>query len=200
MANWTVVRAGGRVSHGLRSAMHRNFGKLFAAQGRLEEALAELARDVYHCALQVGPDHIDTTNGYFHMGSIFAAQGKGDAALAFYDKVVDCWYKFLLAAVGGGDPPPSPAQVAEADAMLQGVAAARTQRLGPHHVAVGEAAYTRALLLAWAGQGADAADLARTAHAVYVECLGADHPSSAEVAAFAEGVGGGVGWLQARDL
>jgi tetratricopeptide (TPR) repeat protein len=92
LANWSVLKNPG-CSDAIRSQLHRNFGKLYSAQGKLDQALQELAKDVYHSSLSVGPEHIDTSGGFFHMANLFYAQNKIDNALAFYDKVVDIWYE-----------------------------------------------------------------------------------------------------------
>ncbi len=188
MANWTVVRAGGRVPNELRSAMHRNFGKLYAAQGKLEEALTELARDAYYCALQVGPDHIDATAAYFHMASIFLAQDNTEAALAFFDRVVDSWFKYLVAATSAGDSASSvpQSQLEQASNMLHVVTSSRKQLLGEEHVAVGEAYFTLALLHAWQGQHEEALGHGEQALGVYRGAFGDDHGSTADVAALVQ--------------
>ena len=94
LANWSILK-NHTCSNALKSQLHRNFGKLYTAQDKLEQALKELAKDIYHSSLEVGPEHIDTSGGYFHMANIFYIQNRIDNALAFYDKVVDIWYKFL---------------------------------------------------------------------------------------------------------
>lgn len=56
--------------------LHRNFGKLHTAQNKLDEALDDLSKDVYCSSLEVGPEHIDTSAGYFLIANIFYAQRK----------------------------------------------------------------------------------------------------------------------------
>lgn len=82
----------------LRSRMHRNFGRLHAAQGNNAAALESFAQDIYYASLCLGPEHIDVSIGYFFMAQVFAAQARMEAALAFFDKVVDIWYKRMLGA------------------------------------------------------------------------------------------------------
>ena len=36
---------------------------------------------------QVGPEHIDTSGGYFQLGNVFYSMNKIENALAVYDKV-----------------------------------------------------------------------------------------------------------------
>ncbi|EGB11445.1 hypothetical protein AURANDRAFT_4228, partial [Aureococcus anophagefferens] len=95
LANWSILK-NPDCSNNLRSQLHRNFGKLYSAQGKLDQALVELSHDIYCSSLEAGPEHIDTSAGYYHTASVFYAQHRIENALAFYDKVVDIWYKFLV--------------------------------------------------------------------------------------------------------
>lgn len=56
--------------------LHRNFGKLHTAQNKLDEAIEDLSKDIYCSSLEVGPEHIDTSAGYFLVANIFYAQRK----------------------------------------------------------------------------------------------------------------------------
>jgi len=58
-----------------------------------DDALRQLADDVYYSSLMVGRKHIDTSGGYFQLGNVFYSMNKVENALAMYDKVVDIWYK-----------------------------------------------------------------------------------------------------------
>jgi hypothetical protein len=78
-------------SNELKSQLYRNFGKLYASQGRFNDALKQLALDVYYSSLESGPEHIDTAGGYFYLADVFLTQGIIENALALYDKVVDVW-------------------------------------------------------------------------------------------------------------
>jgi hypothetical protein len=44
----------------LQIQIYRNFGKLYASEGRYGDALKQLANDVYYSSLESGPEHIDT--------------------------------------------------------------------------------------------------------------------------------------------
>lgn len=59
--------------------LHRNFGKLHTAQNKLEEALDDLSKDIYCSSLEVGPEHIDTSAGYFLIANILYTQRKVQA-------------------------------------------------------------------------------------------------------------------------
>lgn len=183
-------------------ARYRNFGKLCKAQGKGDDALRHFAQDVYYSSLEMGPEHPDTARGYFHMATIFYMKREVEHALALFDKVVDCWYKYLL---GTGDEGMgmSEAQLQEARGMLQFVADRREKFLGERHIATGEVQYTLALLLI--GMNSDhetSLKYVKNALSIYREQLGDDHPSSKDVQATydhlastlpMEGVGGGEG-------
>ena len=77
-------------SNAIRSQLHRNFGKLYAAQGKHEQAAQQLASDIYFMSLEVGPEHVDTAGGYFHLAAVFDAQHRVENALAMYDKASVC--------------------------------------------------------------------------------------------------------------
>ena len=47
-----------------------------------------LSNDVYYSSLEIGPEHVDTAGGYYHMANIFYSQNRIENALALYDKVV----------------------------------------------------------------------------------------------------------------
>ena len=188
MGNWTIVSAGGAVPHVLRSAMHRNYAKLYAAQGKLDQALREMARDAYYCALAVGPEHIDTSAAYFHLASIYLNMQppKQEAALAALDTVVSIWYKFLAAAQASGAAADGllHSQQLEAAAMLQAAVDTRTKLLGRDHVAVAEALHTLAQLHAWRHLWMEAEAAAQDALEIYQSVLGPSHATCEEVDAF----------------
>jgi len=77
LANWSVLKSPA-CPNAIRAQTHRNFGKLYSAQGKLTEALQELAKvginflkiffflresfyrskDVYCSSLEFGPEHV----------------------------------------------------------------------------------------------------------------------------------------------
>lgn len=48
----------------LKAQLCRNFGKLYACQRRFDDALFQLAQDVYYSSLENGPEHVDTAGMY----------------------------------------------------------------------------------------------------------------------------------------
>ena len=114
----------------------------------MDEAFDELAKDIYCSSLASGPEHVDASPGYFHAASVFYAQHRIEHALAFYDKVVDAWYKFLVQCRSDPDVGRDVGEAARREAvdMLRRVLATRAKLLGDAHVATGEAKYALGLL------------------------------------------------------
>jgi tetratricopeptide (TPR) repeat protein len=79
----------------VKSRLHRNFGKLYMAQGNPSAAAEAFAKDIFHASLAAGPESVAASGGYFQLGKALAATGKQDAALACYDKIVQIWHMRL---------------------------------------------------------------------------------------------------------
>ena len=223
-AHWAVVQSGERCAEAMQAELHRQFGLLYVKQGKLHEAIKSYAHDVYHSSLEYGPEHIETSVGVFHMGSTFllahkaganpaaasstgAADGQQevssslDSALAFYDKYIDIWYKFLInlrsssPATAVNTPPttasasrllpPSSSihdylttpQLHTHLAHLTTILTTRSSLLSPEHIATAEAAYTLAMLKESGGLDVDAEWLYGRAERVYERVVGAGHES-----------------------
>ena len=188
-ANWALLKTA-NCSNALRSQLRRNFGKLYASQGRYEEALRQLADDVYYSSLMVGPEHIDTSGGYFQLGNVFFAMNRIENALAMFDKVVDIWYKCLaavLAAKSSGAAAPATPALSEAKGsegieMLTQILKRREECVGETNLATGEACYILGLLHQYFGEVQQAQARIRAALGIYENKLGPDHHSTKDVA------------------
>lgn len=181
-------------SNNARSLIHRNFGLLYFAQNKLDKAIAELSHDVYCSSLETGPEHVETSVGYFHLGSVFYAQHKIENALAFYDKFVDVWHKFLVKAAtspeeSSGRLGSDDTRFRETAEMLARVLDVRVKLLGENHIACAEAKYTIGLLLyatdndeeegkEECGRRDEARSKIQEALDAYTKHLGPDHPST----------------------
>ena len=97
LANWNLLK-NKDASHSMMSQLHRNFGRLYTAQIRYNEALHAFATDIYYSSLEHGPEHIRTAPSYFHMGRVFqntqkskgaasGAKSKSEKASYFYSLV-----------------------------------------------------------------------------------------------------------------
>lgn len=93
LANWNILKHP-QAGSSMMSNLQRNFGRLYAAQQKYNEALQAFATDIYHSSLEFGPENIRSAPSYFHMGRVFRHQ-KPERAAAFYQKVVDISTKFL---------------------------------------------------------------------------------------------------------
>ncbi|CAM9457164.1 unnamed protein product, partial [Ascophyllum nodosum] len=153
--------------------LHRNFGKLLTAQNKLDEAIGAFSKDIYCSSLEVGPEHIDASAGYFLVANIFYAQRKVESALAFYDKVVDIWYKFLASARSDTSLVKNinEAQLSEGMDMLTRVLNTRVNLLGDTHIATGEARCTLGYLKVFVGDRTEAIEHLKTASEIYTHHL-----------------------------
>lgn len=182
LANWSVLKHPD-CSNLIKSQLYRNFGKLYTAQKKYENALTNLAEDIYYASLDMGPEHVLTAGGYYLMANIFLSQNKLEQALAFLDKVVDVWYKYLAGMRNKSDTAETltEAQLAEALEMLKQILQTRVNYLGPNHIASGEAKYTLSLLYIFIGDTETAYQMIQEAHSVYTTQLGKEHPSTKDV-------------------
>jgi len=185
LANWALLKTP-QCSNALRSQLRRNFGRLYASQSKFDEALRQLADDVYYSSLMVGPEHIDTSGGYFQLGNVFYSMNKVENALAMYDKVVDIWYKCvtqLLSADAAAFELPAlgDAKGAEGIEVLSHIRKRREECVGASNIATGESNYVLGLLYQYLGQVAKAAEHMRLALAIYENQLGSEHQSTKDV-------------------
>ncbi|KAF6022930.1 ZMYND12 [Bugula neritina] len=93
-ANWTVLKTP-ECSNAIKSKLYRNLGLLYAAKGDYDEALRQLADDIYHSAQEFGTDDIRTAGGYYHMANIFFRKNEMAVADSLYTRVIDIWHKHL---------------------------------------------------------------------------------------------------------
>lgn len=180
-ANWSVLK-NQDCSNELKSQLYRNFGKLYASQGRFQDALKQLALDVYYSSLESGPEHIDTAGGYFYLADTFLSQGVIENALALYDKVVDVHYKFLVNLRHRPDESISDylseSSIGEAVEMLRSILETRKKHLGAQHIATGEAMYALGILKHVTGFDLDARNHYNQALAIYSVQLGTENEST----------------------
>merc|ERR1712113_602535 len=94
LANWNILKHP-EAGSSMMSNLQRNFGRLYAAQQRYNEALQAFATDIYHSSLEFGPENIRSAPSYFHMGRVFQSHQKSDRATSFYSKVMEVYTSFL---------------------------------------------------------------------------------------------------------
>ncbi|KAJ3209974.1 Zinc finger MYND domain-containing protein 12 [Dinochytrium kinnereticum] len=120
LAKWAVLKSE-KCENSVRAHLHKNFGLLYASQGNYDEALQQLAQDIYYSSLDHGPDHIAASGGYFQLGNVFHRQGKTEQVVAVFDKVVNIWKTSLKSS----EMQLNEAQQAEAVQMLTAIFAFR---------------------------------------------------------------------------
>lgn len=79
----------------LRSRLFTLKGRVCTAQGNFDLAKEDYAQAIYYASKCYGAESLVTSLGFFRLGDVFLAQGNMEAALAYFDKVVDIWYKYL---------------------------------------------------------------------------------------------------------
>jgi tetratricopeptide (TPR) repeat protein len=188
LANWSILK-NPDCSNRTKSQLYRNFGKLYASQGKHDEALRQLANDVYFSSLQVGPEHIETAGGYYYIATVFYLQRRIDCALAMCDKVVDIWLKHVSGLI---DPskvdgteevePLGESQLMDGLQTLTKIVALREESMGADHITTGEALYTVSLVYVYAKDNQRAIQLMEKAYNIYYWELGPDSKRTQELA------------------
>jgi tetratricopeptide (TPR) repeat protein len=200
LAKWIVLNAPDCSDH-IKSRLHQLFGRLHAAQGSFDQAKPEIAKSIFFSSKCNGAESIATSTGYYSLGDIFLAQGNIENCLAYFDKVVDIWYKYLSALhsravenMAGGNTEPSPdtslpeepseAQLTDGYNQLLQVLDNRKRLLGDTHIATGEVEYCLGLFEFFIhGSEAKAAEFMEQAHKIYDTQLGPSHSSTLHVKA-----------------
>jgi tetratricopeptide (TPR) repeat protein len=188
-ANWCILK-NPDCSNRLKSQLYRNFGKLYASQGKYDEALRQLANDIYFSSLQSGPEHVETAGGYYYMATVFYLQSKIDSALGMCDKVVEIWMK-----EGKKSSPTtlSESQIMEGVQVISKIVVLREEALGIDHVATGEACFVLGLLYNHAKEPGKARGLIGKASKIYQQELGASHPTTIDCVGRLQSLGANVG-------
>ena len=87
------------------------------------------------------PSSVHTASGYYHLAQIFTRLHQLENSLAFFDKVVEIWYKFLANVRNKADEQMddlSETQLMEATEQLKQILEMRKKFLGVDHIATGE--------------------------------------------------------------
>lgn len=201
LARWIVLKTP-ECSDKTKSRLHMLKGRVGVAEGNYEAAKPDFADAIYYASRCYGAESIVTSIGYFRLGDVFLAQGNVECALAFFDKVVDVWYKYLsemhvvpsaearrplstLAAQGVQqvtNEQLTEENLAEGRNQLETIFEQRKRLLGNGHIATGEVQYTLGLfeffLLC---NETNAESFIVTALHTYEMQLGQDHPSTRHV-------------------
>jgi len=169
----------------MMSNLQRNFGRLYAAQQRYNEALQAFATDIYHSSHEFGPENIRSAPSYFHMGRVFQCHQKSDRVGSFYTKVVDIYAKFLEDWMNMNTFEPSseigPVEVEEAIEIVRHISEYRETRSGEAtsddhaRVETAEGRYTLGLLQVYTNDIAASRESLIAALEVFHAALGPNH-------------------------
>ncbi|CAJ1350160.1 unnamed protein product [Effrenium voratum] len=180
LANWNILKH--QASSSMMSSLQRNFGRLYAAQQRYNEALQAFATDIYYSSLEFGPENLRSAPSYFHMGRVFQSHQKSDRAAAFYTKVVDVYGKFLDTWMRSGTGEPmeiTSVEVEEAVEIVKHITEYHEKRLETDQSAdtrsLADARQSLGLLMAYSGDMNAGRDLLKLALEAY-QSMGEDHP------------------------
>lgn len=183
LANWNILKHP-EAGSSMMSNLQRNFGRLYAAQQRYNEALGAFATDIYHSSLEFGPEHIRSAPSYFHMGRVFQCHQKSDRVGSFYTKVVDIYAKFLEDWMNLNTFEPSseigPVEVEEAMEIVKHISEYRETRSEDDRSdharqETAEGRYTLGLLQVYTNDIPAAGESLRTALEVFLSTVGVDH-------------------------
>jgi len=185
LANWNILK-NPQSGSSMMSNLQRNFGRLYAAQQRYNEALQAFATDIYYSSQEFGPEHIRSAPSYFHMGRVFESHRKSERAFAFYGKVVEVYTKFLEARLGdqmdGDLAEITPVEVEEAIEITKHITEYRERRVDDNPDVVerlqldtAEGRYALGLLHVYTGDVTAGRDCLNTALEGFLATIGVDH-------------------------
>jgi tetratricopeptide (TPR) repeat protein len=187
LANWNILKHP-QAGSSMMSNLQRNFGRLYAAQQRYNEALQAFATDIYHSSLEFGPENIRSAPSYFHMGRVFQSHQKSDRASSFYMKVVEIYMSFLenwlsTEQPSGAEFEVTAVEVEEAIEIVKHITEYREKRGEEEqteraHVDTAEGRYTLGLLLVFTGDLIGGKDCLSTALEVFLSTMGIDHTTT----------------------
>lgn len=190
LAKWNVLNDP-ECSDRVKSRLHQLFGRLHAVDGNSELSKAEFATSIFYSSKCYGAESIPTSAGYVNLGEVFLLQGNIESALAFFDKVIDIWYKYLSCfhTEKSGDnlsssTQPSEAQLNDGHHHLSSILDHRKRLLGESHIATGEAEYCLGLFHYYIfGNDDSGTRLLSNALNIYEVQLGSAHSSTIHVRA-----------------
>lgn len=190
LANWNILKHP-QAGSSMMSNLQRNFGRLYAAQQRYNEALQAFATDIYHSSLEFGPENIRSAPSYFHMGRVFQSHQKSDRATSFYAKVVEIYTVYLESwlnveagqAVADQSFDITPVEVEEAIEIIKHISEYREKRGDEDQnervrMETAEGRYTLGLLLMYISDLQAGKECLSQALEVFLSIVGIDHPKT----------------------
>jgi len=184
LANWNILKHP-QAGSSMMSNLQRNFGRLYAAQQRYNEALQAFATDIYHSSKEFGPENIRSAPSYFHMGRVFQSHQKLDRAASFYAKVIDIYTTFLENWLGDSSGDQSvditAVEMEEAIEIIKHITEHREKRGEEDtnektRTETAEGRYALGLILIYTGEAPTGQDCLAQALEVFLSTVGIDHP------------------------
>eukprot|EP00930_Biecheleria_cincta_P068606 TRINITY_DN561_c0_g2_i2.p1 TRINITY_DN561_c0_g2~~TRINITY_DN561_c0_g2_i2.p1 ORF type:complete len:293 (+),score=67.06 TRINITY_DN561_c0_g2_i2:223-1101(+) len=183
LANWNILKHP-QAGSSMMSNLQRNFGRLYAAQQRYNEALQAFATDIYHSSLEFGPENIRSAPSYFHMGRVFQSHQKSDRAASFYGKVVDVYSKFLESwmaeSTGEQSAEITSVEIEEAIEIVKHITEYHEKRSDAEQsdhsrMDVAEGRYTLGLMLAYTGDLVGGKEYLQACQETFLSTVGTEH-------------------------
>ena len=197
IANWTCMKNRETCPANLRAELHQHFGLLYVQQGKVNEAIENMAASVYYLSLQHGTHDLITSYAYFNLGNVFMSmQGKSDKGVSFMKKVVDIWYDQLAPIMIQDESGEKGTKknnfknsikdldedkVADAEKMLEHILALTGENLGENHVETGRIHFVNGLYKLFLGDYENARNHLDKAREVFSYVLGDNHQQTKEV-------------------
>lgn len=97
-AEWTVAK-NAQCPNNILHKLYRNMAMLQMSQGHLEQALRNLANDIYCSSEEFGTEDVRVTGGYFLMANIYFKLEKMQIADSLYRQVTNMWHSHLKEVV-----------------------------------------------------------------------------------------------------
>eukprot|EP00928_Gymnodinium_smaydae_P011300 TRINITY_DN14189_c1_g1_i1.p1 TRINITY_DN14189_c1_g1~~TRINITY_DN14189_c1_g1_i1.p1 ORF type:complete len:370 (-),score=77.15 TRINITY_DN14189_c1_g1_i1:164-1273(-) len=185
LANWNILKHP-QAGSSMVSNLQRNFGRLYAAQQRYNEALQAFATDIYHSSLEFGPENIRSAPSYFHMGRVFQSHQKLDRAASFYTKVVDIYTTFLEGRLSEGDTAGeeiTSVEIEEAIEIIKHITEHRERRVEEDkseraQLETADGRYALGLILSYIGEPANGRESLTHALDMFNQMMGVQHPKT----------------------
>jgi len=194
LANWNLLKHDEQGKH-LMSNLQRNFGRLYAAQQRYNEALQAFATDIYYSSLEFGPEHMRSAPSYFHMGRVFQSHQKSERTHAFYERVIYIYANALEEWFNSDSETNqniyiNAVEVEEAIEILKHITEYRQKReegTGPNaKLGTAEAQYTLGILFLYNNDYVSSRELLTSAEDIFAATHGANHATTLKATQFLE--------------
>ncbi|KAG2378255.1 hypothetical protein C9374_008398 [Naegleria lovaniensis] len=202
IANWTCMKNKEKCSPNLRAELHQHFGLLYVQQGKVNEAVENMAASVYYLALEHGTHDLVTSFAYFNLGNVFVSmQGKAEKGISFMKKVVDIWYDQLSAVLLNGLNKSTDNadvenrkksfktslqdldedKVTDAEKMFEHILNTMLQQIGENHVETGKTFEVSGMYFVFIGDYEKGAQHLEKARSIFSYVLGDNHQLTKEV-------------------